>query len=141
MTHPHGILVILFLNINTTTTTNNNNNKNHLQSAVSPGSSSSSSSIYFNSTTSISQYSNECIQYRHNGKLNTFLEKGKHNINVGGCTMYLVHYNFTYCTVWYSLGHLARLTARPVNYFYINYYIKKEEEKKRAWKKCRAIWC
>ena len=37
-------------------------------------SSSSSSSIYFNSTTSISQYSNKCIQYRHNGKLNTFLD-------------------------------------------------------------------
>ena len=36
--------------------------------------SSSSSSIYFNSTTSISQYSNKCIQYRHNGKLNTFLD-------------------------------------------------------------------
>ena len=38
------------------------------------GSSSSSSSIYFNSTTSISQYSNKCIQYRHNGKLNMFLD-------------------------------------------------------------------
>ena len=35
----------------------------------------SSSSIYFNSTTSSSQYSNRLIQYRHNGKLITFLEK------------------------------------------------------------------
>ena len=41
---------------------------------TSSSSSSSSSSIYFNSTTSISQYSNKCIQYRHNGKLNTFLD-------------------------------------------------------------------
>ena len=40
----------------------------------SSSSSSSSSSIYFNSTTSISQYSNKCIQYRHNGKSNTFLD-------------------------------------------------------------------
>ena len=69
--------------------------------------------MYFNSTTSISQYSNECIQYRHNGKLNTFLEKGKHNINVG-CTIYLVHHNLTYCTVWYSHGHLAVLLRNHV---------------------------
>ena len=26
-----------------------------------------------------------------------------------GCTICLVHYNFTYCTLWYSHGHLAVL--------------------------------
>ena len=69
-----------------------------------------SSSMYFNGTTSVSRYSNKCMQHKLNEKLNTFLEnkKGKHNINVG-FTIYLVHYNFTYCTVCYSHGHLAVL--------------------------------
>ena len=66
--------------------------------------------MYFNGTTSVSRYSNKCMQHKLNEKLNTFLEnkKGKHNINVG-FTIYLVHYNFTYCTVCYSHGHLAVL--------------------------------
>ena len=62
------------------------------------------------------------IHYIHNGKLITFhenIKKSKHNINVG-CTIYLVHYHFTYCTIWHSHGHLA-VSVRDHNCAFLNH--------------------
>ena len=46
---------------------------------------------------------------------------------------YLVHYNFTYCTVWYSHGQLAVLLRDHVGICKL--YILKKKKKTRAWKK------